>query len=437
VRAAVVAAIAATVGGGCGGRVAGPTATPTAGVSIALYAGSAGGYAVIDDRRWVDVTGGALWLDDIDAGAELPSLVIESLSGKPLALGACTHERMPQPDDDGSAVPNAVVDLEPNSAPEPSMPVVGGRPYVDGRPRDVSLPPPPPPPPPAAYAPSPAIRCEVRGGSGRRLIRVLYSSAALVYRGEHDIALTGASADAQRARIATRFAIATPRWRPRDGAAVRADAVLYDGVPGGDKPPVELARGRIAVDGSTAIIALPARDAAARLRRVYDGGLASDATIPPTQTEWNVGSQTEVWVWLELAGIELPPGPLLVHAELPGEPIRDVVVPGDNAVVDMVGKMPTLRVPAWVDDDLHGSRTRTPLGASEGHIIDRVSLNVIDLGDVPREVWLEERIRPAHRRIVSHAFPDKPVLHGDTLRTKLVVKPGEAVRAGYVVEYAF
>ncbi len=280
---------------------------------------------------------------------------------------------------------------------------------------------------------APALRCVVTGAPGRRLVRVLYVSTTLSYRGEHDIALTAGD----HAHVTTRFAVRTPAFRPRDGGAVRADVTLFDGVPGGDHPPTEIGHDRITIDGSIAVLAPPARDAAVRMRRVYDGAISSDATVAATESEWNLASQDLIWVWLELPGVELPPGPIHVHAELPGEAVRDTVVPSTRAVVDKSGKQPVLRLPLWIDDDLHGGRSRIAFNAGAGRLGDRFALTVANLGETAREVWVEERLRPAHRRVVSHAAPDKPALHGDTLRTKLMVKPGEVQRVRYVVEYAF
>jgi hypothetical protein len=81
-----------------------PTRIPDAGISIALYdkggAGVAGSgansYGVVDDRRWIEVTGKELVLDHIDPGAALASLAIESL-GDHVTIGRCARARIPDP----------------------------------------------------------------------------------------------------------------------------------------------------------------------------------------------------------------------------------------------------------------------------------------------------------------------------------------------------
>jgi hypothetical protein len=83
-RARIVAAGAVVAG--CAGRAPmAPVAAVHDGISIALHASPpvAGGpgraYALVDDRRWIEVDGGALVLDRIAADVALESLVIEAM----------------------------------------------------------------------------------------------------------------------------------------------------------------------------------------------------------------------------------------------------------------------------------------------------------------------------------------------------------------------
>ena len=422
-----------------------PVKTPDPGVSIAMYGtGGGGAFGVVDDRRWIDVTDGQLWLDDIDPGAALPSLVIEALSGAPLQLGACERERMPSLRAAAAATATAAA-TGPSIGAMTNMPAPPPLPrrYRGRYPRvpmnQVSDAAPAPPAPPGAagaatYAPE--VRCAIVGAPGRRLVRVLYVSTTLAYRGQHDVGLTAATT----AHVATRFAIVTPQWRARDGAPVRADVTLFDGVPGGDQAPVQIASGRIAIDGSTAVIAPPPRDVPARVRRVFDGAVDSDASVAQTDPEWNAQPQQSVMVWLELPGTKLAPGPVHVHAELPDDGSRDVVIPTELRKVDVAddaAKTETLRLPLWIDDQLLGNRVRTPVGQGGGRLTERAILSVSNNGEVEREVWIEERMRVAHKRVVDHAWPSKPALHGDTLRTKVTVKPGDIARTVYTIDYTF
>jgi hypothetical protein len=185
------------------------------GVTIALY-GGASPYAVVDERRWLALDGDELVLDHVAPDAELATLWISSPG---VAIDRCTR-------------PELVV------------------------------------PPPSANArtvvePSPVVRCRVAGARGRRLVRVVYVTKSLAARTEHAIAI----AEPERARVTTRFAVPTPRWNERGELVVFGD-------PSGASPR-ELARGDVPLDGSIAVLAAPARDVPAHLRRIYTGAVPS------------------------------------------------------------------------------------------------------------------------------------------------------------------
>jgi len=267
---------------------------------------------------------------------------------------------------------------------------------------------------PAATA-SGTVRCDVTGTPGRHLVRLLYMSSALHYRALHDITVT-----ADRATVTSRFSIDTPAW------GGRADLALFDGDPGADHVPREIARGIVALDGSIAELAPPPRGAPATLSRIYDGAVLDDA--PPTDPAWGRESQTAVWVWLELEGVTLVSGAVRVHT---GD--HDVVVAPDAGRTD--GSR--LRLPLWADTDLHGARQRfVDLGAGAG-LAERVVLAVTNAGRESREVWVLEHLRPAPRRRIEHAWPARPVAVGDVVRTMLVVKPGAVGRTSFTIAYDY
>lgn len=339
-------------------------ATPGAGITMAFYRAGAQAFTVVDDRRQVEVRGGQLLLDHLDPGAALPSLVIEALAGPALTVGQC--------------------DRDPSS---------------------------------------PVVRCTAAsGGDGPRLVRVLYVSTALSYTAQHTVEL----AAAERATIATRFAIATPSW------GGRADAVLFEGVPGGEKPPVELASGALALDGSTAVLGAAPREVAARVRRVFDGATRTgvgDSADPA----WGRDSIHAVWVWLELDGVTLTPGVTRAHLELPGEAVRDIDVPAAGREHTAAGT----RLPLWIDEDLRGHRQRSVGDADGASLTDRLSFSVSNIGEAPREVWIEERLRAAKRVTLKNAWPARPAQTSEVVRTKVLVKPGATERLGFVIDYVF
>ena len=340
-------------------------ATPREGIAMAFYRAGTQSFTVVDDRRMVEVRGGQLLLDHIDPGAALPSLVIEPLSGPALAVGQCDRDPL-----------------------------------------------------------APVVRCTAaRGASdGVRLVRVLYVSTSLAYTAQHTVELTSA----ERATIATRFAIATPAW------AARADAVLFEGLPGSDKPPVEVARGALSLDGSTAVLGAAPREVPARVRRVFDGATRAgvgDSTDP----SWGRDSVQAVWIWLELDGVTLSPGATHAHLALPGETVRDIDVPAAGREHTAAGT----RLPLWIDEDLRGLRQRAVTDADGASLTDRLSFSVSNIGDAPREVWIEERLRTAKRATLKNSWPGKPAQTTEVIRTKVLVKPGATERLGFVIDYVF
>ena len=382
-------------------------ATPAPGITMSFYRAGSRSYTVVDDRRSVEVRGGLLLLDHIDPGAALPSLVIEPLGSSSLVVGQCDrdHETHTLAPDDALAkfgqwqerrrqrLAEGDPDPEPEPAPDGTVDVV-----------------------------SPVVRCSATAADGPQLVRILYVSSALTYSAQHAVTMTAGD----RATIATRFAIPSPAW------GGRADVVLFEGLPGGDKPALELARGTLALDGSTSVLGAPPRETPARIRRVYDGATRTgvgDATDPT----WGRDSVHAVWVWLELDGATLSPGPTHAHLELPGEATRDIEVPSSGRQHTSSGT----RLPLWIDDQLRGLRTRTVVGADGASLVDRFMVSISSTAAEPREVWIEEKLRPAKRRTLKAGWPTKPALGAEVARTKVQVKPGGVERIGYAIEYVF
>ena len=366
-----------------GGRPT-PPSSVRAGISIALYDRQGGGsYGVVDDRRWIEVAGDSLVIDHVDPGAALPSLVIEPLSGGALEVGTCLRERIAAAPEPGAAgAPDATPEVRAKG-------------------------------PAAAERVSPVLRCAARAAPGRYLVRVLYVSPALGYRAQHDVAMTGPD----RATVVSRFAIVTPAWQ------AHAEVTLFDGIPGGERPPREIARGAIMLDGGTAVIAVPRREVTAALRWVYSGAVHDDAA--------GRDAQAAVWVWLELDGPALAPGPVRAHVELAGEATRDINVPAAGRRQAAA----VLRLPLWIDDQLRGKRDRWTGSQNDAITTDKLTVSVANLGATTREVWIEEKLRPSHRRTVAHAWPGEPTIVKNLLRMKLTVHGGKIERAGFEIAY--
>lgn len=370
---------------------------PDAGVTISIYAKDGAGYSVVDDRRWVDITGSSVMLANIDPGADLASLEIEPVS-KSLRVSSCTRERLP----DFSL---SVDDMTPARLRELSKAKL--------KPEMLQA---------VRYAP--LVHCQVTAAPGRYLVRILYVSSTLSYRAQHDIELR----EPTRATIASRFAIETPPWR------TRADVVIFDGVPGADRTPTEITRSSIDLDGTTAIIAVPERTAAAMLHRIYDGAVTTTGE-DSRDAMWRHDSTPVVWVWLELAALRLAPGPVHVHLDLPAEGIRDAEVPAERRDQADEANAP-LRLPLWIDTDLRGMRSRIVEFNDGEAMTERLVFGVANMGDVARDVFVDEHLRAAKRRKLERAWPKKPsAAPGERLRSKLSVAPGRVARTGYTLSY--
>ncbi len=405
-----------------------PVVTPAPGVAIALYDAHDRGIAVIDDRRWIDITGDRIVLEDLDAGVPLSSLVVEPLSGPGhIAFGTCVRDRVEVADE-----PESPSGLGDNPVPPP--------PQMIGRPRsspasqvvissDLT---------PAALAPT--IHCAVTGPPGHYLVRLLYSSTTLAFHAEHHIALV----DAEHAHVSGQLSVTTPTWRSRGGAPTMALVTAYDGLPGGDTMPVELARGLIAIDGSVGVLALPGRDVPARLRRVLAPSQDIAAQDEPSSVwiqQHRSGNADEpdalVWVWLEIPALHLSPGIVqVVVAAIPGEDDHEVVVAAEDREPDE-DSAGVLRLPLWADDTLRADIQRAFVVPNGDELYEKFTATVLDIGAAQRSVFVEEKLRPDAKRSVTHATPVKPGLVGNTLRVKLVVDPAKVERVSFVVKYAF
>ncbi len=409
-------------------RVTTPTAAATAGISIALYQGTTPelSYGVVDDRRWIELGSHELVLDHIEPGASLASLVIEPLGpelGTPLAIERCVREALrsvsapvavPGP-------PHAMTRDELVRARIAALGVAEGEPIAPSKPAATSR------GARRTIAVAPIVRCTASGTPGKRLVRILYVSYSLAYTAQHDLAMTAPD----HAELATRFTFVTPNWREH------ADVVVFDGAPGGEHPPTELVRGRVSLDGSTAILAIKLRDVPAHLVRIYDGAIATPET-DASDVSWNAESIHLVWVWIELARTALSPGPIHARIALPDEAVRELELPATLRAPQLGADV---RLPLWPDDMLSGTRLRLSDSDGSSQLSERLILSISNLGDVARDVWVEEHARKARRRKLERAWPRRPLVNaaadGDVVRQKLEVKPHAIERAGYTFTYEF
>jgi hypothetical protein len=413
-----LAALPALVGLACVAACGSP-ATPKnvasleAGVTLSLYKSGDSSYAIVDDRRNVEVSGRTLVLDNIEPTASLASLVIEPAGGA-LRIGSCTRERLPELPSDPL---DAYAEREEHLARERlHRRLVRASPHE----RRVGEPPAPAPPPRApetAGTFAPVVRCAVDGPPGRHLVRVVYVSPALAYRTQHDITMRAAG----RATIESRFAIETPRWH------TTASATVFDGMPGGEQVPRQLVRGEITLDGGTSVLVAPPREVDAHLRRIF---IATSETVA-IELEW-ARSRLDVWAMLELPTTTLPAGPVHVELDLPDEGSLTAEVPARRREATRDPQQP-LRLPLFVDDALHGSR-KSQIADNDGtRIVEVFMASVSNTGEVAREVWIENTLSPGKRRVIERAWPRPPSGSGNVVRNKLTVAPGKTGSVGYTV----
>jgi hypothetical protein len=447
--AAGAAVLALAAAAGCGPPPARPVVDPPDGISIAVYVGAQRGFAVIDDRRTIEVTGRQVLLDRIERSAALPTLVIEPLGAArgALAIEPCAREQLRFDPTGLRPAPRA----EPAAAgPAPAGPGEGSG--DEG-------------------APSPLLACTVTGAPGRYRVRVHYVAAPYGFKARHEIAM----AAPDRATISTRLIVPTPAW------GARGELVLYDGVPGSGDPPREIGRGMATLDGGVAVIALPPREVPARLVRVFEG-MTHHAGIDQADLAWGKDSHHDVVVMLELDDArlllapahvrialggdtyeigttyavddparlpELPPGDMASRRPELSQPVPQVSAPSPPpssppAAPSEAAAARPKRLPLWTDPLLRGTRRRfvdrgepRSRGERGSSLVERFELTVSNLGGEPREVWIEEPLRSARRRELSRARPARPELTGDVARLKVIVAPGQIERLGFTVRYTF
>lgn len=372
-----------------------PVALPAEGTSIAIFVGrdATSVVAMIDDRRRIVVEHGAFELDRIDPGAQLPSLVIEAIDGTPFALGSCMRERSPN------------TALEALGPPRP--------PARQGQPRQGL-------PVLAAGVLAPKVTCRVTAAPGPHAIRVVQITPLAGFRTFHQVTYGGGAT----AKLTTKFVFTTPAWHEQ-----RAEFAVFDGLPAGEQPPKQIARGSLVLDGTTTVLANPTVEVGARLRAVFDGAVR-DPSVAPTEASWGRESRSVVSNVLELDRVELGAGQLDVHFE--GVMQRDASVAlGDRERVGdqlrlILEPVPGLRASRrnFVDVSLRRGKT----------IQQRITLSVTNDGLEPRALAIEEHLRPRLARVLADV-PSAMKLVGDTLRADVVIPPHETIELAFRVTY--
>jgi hypothetical protein len=291
-------------------------------------------------------------------------------------------------------------------------------------------PPPPsssPPPVPLPSKLAPIVRCRVDGPPGRRFVRVLHAAPSIEFRVNHAVMVTDEAGDDDRATMTTRFAITTPSW-----ASQRAHVALHDRAPGGEHAPRVITHGTIVLDGGTAMLVNPERTVHAHVRTVYDGAIR-DPAVPATDPIWGRDSRRAIYTVLDLPDPMLPAGPFDVRVTSATTPARDVVVTAADA--EKIGAV--LRLPLWADTTLHGSRRNAPETFSRRGarmMVQRLVTSVTNASEVSRDVWIEERLRPAKKRDIRGEHPKLTITDG-VARMQVVVPPRGTQQVTLTITY--
>ena len=388
------------------------------GLSVAVYtslAGAGGGYAVVDDRRVLDVTGDSIVIERVAPGATLSSLIVEPLDTSALRIGECSREALVLPSP-AARVPAAEneVGVEAGSAAyllPVREPQVGEEVTLLGkRPSPASD----PAPNLAPVVDSPVVRCAVVAGRGTHRVRILYVTPDVTFSAHHDIAMSAPEA----ATITTRFALPTP------DLDLRGEVTLYAGLPGGDETPVEVGRGEVTLDGSISLFGGPTRQVRARLRRMWRSVDSSEA-----REDIYLAQQVRpVRVWLELEGT-LQTGDVTLRVDLPNEPAEPQVIAGPT-----IERGPTVtRMPVRTDGDLISLHESRPLRARDEAARERFSISISNAGPVAREVVVLYALTKGKAHEVESSWPVAPTIERDTAKSKVQIEPNSVGRLRYVV----
>jgi len=400
-----------------------------------------GATAYVDDRRWIDLPpGGELVLPELAPGAQLDSLVVEPLDA-PGAIAVVSCARAPtfagllagkggaaRPASDralaaGAALVGRRVGITFAGGGRTAGVVrsvdddglwldQGGQRVRVERALIVRL---------HVEAPAAAdVHCRVRGRPGRHLIRIAYAAAGVTWRAVHRIDAVLGQGRSGRATVRSGFRVAAPGWT---GAAA---VTLWRGLPGAGAPPARVWSGSLELDTEVTVWT-PPRQAPVHVVDVYRGAVAGGLEAP-SDPYWRQSSQSGVYAWL-VVDLPLERGAAVVAAAPAGDAPRTV-----QAQVEPDGAR--ARVALWRERELRGLRVKTPISAGDHALRERLSFSIANSGDGPREVWIEEELRPARSVKVGSGKPRFTRRDG-WIRTRVTAPPGGLAHARVQLDYGF
>lgn len=407
-----------------------PTVTADGAIpAIAIHADRSGGraVAVIAERREVEIVDGAFTVDDLLGDVVLASLAVEAIDGgSRLVVRRCARPALGE----GASVAvghqvavttagGARVDGALRSA-DPAGVIVAG---ADGRDHELSL---------DAVADlavveplATGLRCEVEGGTGRRQLRLVYTSWSFAWSARYHLRLAAdGEARGGAAAMTPRFAIVAPRVaRPRPVAVT-----LVAGLPGdGTLAPAQVWSGTVTLDGDVEVAGAPTTRSAS-VGWVYRGLDPAGA-----RDERHDLSHTLVTEELELAPTATDvPGPVEIE-RADGARVRSALPPIGEP--DGRGVRPALRLVLATSAELVGYRRWRFLASDGAGAIDELVYSVANRGDAPARVRIEEPLRGRSAAIRFAAPEGQGEVDRQRFWREVTVAPGGVVRGAVVLAY--
>lgn len=425
-----------------------PTAHSEEGLSLTYYADrksapeDTSGVAtkhelVVEQRRWVDVGADKMLdIDQIDDGADLESLVIESLSSSGgLVLGGCSRDLVSLHGAETSWIgrKGEITVDHGRTATGTVTAIQDGKVLLAGddgtvtavdmdQARSFRL-----------IGGGSRVRCQVESGTGKQLVRVVYTTEGLTFSSEQQMVVKVDARGKGTASITPRFTVYTPPWQ------IVADVALYDGVPGGAHPPHEVFRGPVTLTGDAVIVAGTTESIPAEVVSIFRGAIAYPGE-PPHDTSWHYNSTTDVWDYLELdlGDDTMPPGRVMLEVSQGADPVPQPAIIEADAIemVDPAAEQTgRIRIKLWPAMDLRGQRSKWVMSTLDTGMAESVLMSVANAGTESHDVLIEEEMRPAKKREIDKPFPKKPTVRNGVLRTRITVPAGGLGRVGYVLNY--
>ena len=271
------------------------------------------------------------------------------------------------------------------------------------------------------------LRCRVRSSHpGAQLVRLAYASPGFAWSA-HYRATVPADGAATSVPLATRYTVVAPGLPAARPATVR----LIAGLPDDAVTPVEAWAGAVTLGGGPVVVSGPTVTREARVGWVYRGALASPDEVPSGEY-WHNASHGLVWRELALAPAPSDvAGPIDVVPD--GQPARAVRAALPAPALDPPA---AARLPLGASATLVGFRQKRELVRDARHIVDEILYSVINHGDAPAEVTIEEELRYPTDATVRFERPDGAgTLRRDRWRRVVTVPPDGVARGALVLQY--